>query len=180
MVTDHRDELLKKAVSLRRLIVSYTYGIVGSFELAEDVYQETIVVICNKFDEFKAGTNERAWIMEIARRTALGMVTKSYRKREHGMSDEALAALASDEQAHQDAEDVYKASQQQRSLEQCIKKLSPKARQLINERYVEQKSCDEIAEETKRSVNSIYVTLTRVRKALRNCVQKIIPDGIIE
>ncbi len=179
-MTDARDNLLKEAVSLRRLIVSYTYGIVGSFELAEDVYQETIVVICNKFEQFKVGSNERAWILEIARRTALGLVTKAYRKREHGVSNEALSALASDVEAQQAAEALHKSSQQQQSLDQCLEKLSPKARSLITQRYVDNLSCDDIAMHNKRSVNSIYVTLTRIRKTLRACVGKMMPDGVFE
>lgn len=162
------------------MIVSYTYGIVGSFELAEDVYQETIVVICNKYEQFETGTNERAWILEIARRTALGLITKSYRKREHGLSEDALAALASDEHAQQQAETIYQVSQQQQSLEQCLKKLSPKARSLINQRYVDNISCEEIALHHKRSLNSIYVTLTRIRKSLRTCVGKLMPDEVFE
>lgn len=175
-----RDELLKKAVSLRRMVISYTYGIVGSFELAEDVYQECIVVICNKADSFRPGSNAQAWIMEIARRTALGMVTKSYRKREHGISDDALAALANDQQAQDEAEDLLQTAVDQEALQHCLDKLSPKAQALVKQRYLDQLPCDEIASKAKRSLNSIYVTLTRIRKSLRDCIHKQVPDGGFE
>lgn len=178
--TEVRDQLLKKAVALRRMVISYTYGIVNSFELAEDVYQECIVVICNKYESFTPGTNEQAWILEIARRTALGLVTKSYRKREHAISDEALVALANDEVAQAEAERMLKHASQEKALQQCVQKLSPKAKALIKQRYVDNTSCERIAEMSKRSLNSIYVTLTRIRKSLKACIRKCMPESDVE
>ena len=178
--TEVRDQLLKQAVSLRRLVISYTYGIVNSFELAEDVYQECIVVICNKYESFTPGTNAQAWILEIARRTALGLVTKSYRKREHAISDEALAALANDDAAQDEAEQLLKHASQEKALQHCVEKLSPKAKAMIKQRYIDNTPCERIAELSKRSLNSIYVTLTRIRKSLKACIAKRLPESDFE
>jgi len=162
-----RDTLLKKVVELRRVVLGYTVGIVGSPEMAEDVYQETAVVVCNKAHQFRPDGNLRAWILEIARRTALDMLRKH--SRNSVLSAEALDALAADEDAQAAAEAPFC---KQRALDACMGQLSDKARTLLRRRYAEDTPCEAMAKKDKRPLNTIYVALSRIRTQLRECIER--------
>ena len=50
----------------QRRIFSYIYTLVPSRSDAEDILQETSLVICEKFSDFKIGTDFAAWACQIA------------------------------------------------------------------------------------------------------------------
>ena len=63
-------EARKRLVALltrhQRQIFSYIYVLVPKRADAEDLLQETSLVICEKFNEFKEGTDFVAWACQIA------------------------------------------------------------------------------------------------------------------
>src|SRR5438270_7565090 len=63
-------EARKRLVALltrhQRQIFSYIYVLVPKRADAEDLLQETSLVICEKFDDFKEGTDFVAWACQIA------------------------------------------------------------------------------------------------------------------
>src|SRR5215216_1469947 len=66
----HEAESRKRLVALltrhQRQIFSYIYVLVPNRADAEDLLQETSVVICEKFDEFREGSDFVAWACQIA------------------------------------------------------------------------------------------------------------------
>jgi len=173
MVHARRDAMLKKVVEMRRLVLGYATGITGSLNLAEDVFQEAVVVVCNKADEFQPDSNLRAWVLEIARRTALDMIRKAKRDRP-ALSVEALDALARDERV---GTETREPDARLRALQRCLEELSERARQMLQRRYAENLSCQRIAQEEKRPLGSIYVSLTRIRARLRACILGRLDQG---
>ncbi len=57
-------------------------------------------------------------------------------------------------------------------LRSCLETLSPKARKVVNLKYVEGLSGVQIAELVGSKVHSVYVSLTRAHRSLEACVQK--------
>ena len=57
---DRNKQLMLLMTQHQRRIFSYIYTLVPYRHDAEDLLQETSKVICEKFDEFKEGTGERA------------------------------------------------------------------------------------------------------------------------
>ena len=53
-------------VQHQRQIFSFIYSLAPDRHDAEDLLQETSLVICEKFGEFKPGTNFLAWACQIA------------------------------------------------------------------------------------------------------------------
>src|SRR5262245_13196297 len=59
-------QLMLLMVRHQRQILAYIYTLVPDRHDAEDLLQETSLVICEKFVEFKPGTNFLAWACQIA------------------------------------------------------------------------------------------------------------------
>src|SRR5436190_19336309 len=63
---DSRKRLVGLLTRHQRQIFSYIYVLVPNRADAEDLLQETSVVICEKFHEFREGTDFVAWACQIA------------------------------------------------------------------------------------------------------------------
>src|SRR5215471_21378774 len=64
--TENRKRLLVLMTKHQRQIFAYIYALVPNRYDAEDLLQETCVVICEKFHEFEEGTDFVAWACQIA------------------------------------------------------------------------------------------------------------------
>src|SRR3954468_7653735 len=63
---ESRKRLVALMTRYQRQIFSYIYVLVPNRNDAEDLLQETSVVICEKFNEFREGTDFVAWACQIA------------------------------------------------------------------------------------------------------------------
>lgn len=132
---------------------------------AADVLQKVNLVLWRKQDDFEVGTNFRAWAYSVARFEVLAHFKK--RKREGiVLLDEELLGMIADEipdaLVHQDSRLV--------ALEDCLRKLRPQDRELLNHRYKSNLGLAEFAVGVGRSVSGLSVTLHRLRAILRECV----------
>jgi RNA polymerase sigma-70 factor, ECF subfamily len=132
---------------------------------AEDVFQNTSVVLWEKFDTFERGTNFLAWACRIAYFEALYDRRKS--RRVKTLSDAAWEALASDALQRSDAREEH-----QETLADCLQKLKPADRQLLHEKYFLQRSVADIAAAGAKSVYSIYRSLSRIHDSLLQCMRR--------
>ena len=64
--TEGRKRLMMLMTRHQRQIFSYIYILVPNRSDAEDLLQETSLVICEKFHEFEEGTDFVAWACQIA------------------------------------------------------------------------------------------------------------------
>src|SRR5213080_4118655 len=64
--TESRKRLMALMTRHQRQVFSYIYVLVPNRADAEDLLQETSLVICEKFHEFRPGTDFVAWACQIA------------------------------------------------------------------------------------------------------------------
>src|ERR1700761_1926478 len=64
--TEGRKRLMALMTRHQRQIFSYIYVLVPNRSDAEDLLQETSLVICEKFNQFEDGTDFVAWACQIA------------------------------------------------------------------------------------------------------------------
>jgi RNA polymerase sigma-70 factor, ECF subfamily len=139
---------------------------------AEDVLQNAACIVLAKISAYEHGTNFRAWSYAILRNEVSNHLKKN-RRRLLSLSNEAVAHFESMVVAQPDAQ-----SAPLTRLNQCLQKLQKKMRDLIRLRYESGMSVQEIADEVGRPVDSVYVTLSRLRKALTDCVgREPVVDG---
>lgn len=142
----------------------YILSIVPDFSMADDVIQETFLVVTRKAASFELGTSFPAWVKTIARYKALEAI-RSGRGRFESLSDEVIEALSAER--HEFRTDT---DERLTLLASCIEELAPQAKRSINLRYRNDHLPPEIASRMSCTIQSINVTLSRARSFLRDCV----------
>ncbi|MCM8538437.1 MAG: sigma-70 family RNA polymerase sigma factor [Lentisphaeraceae bacterium] len=132
---------------------------------AQDVIQETFITITAKANDFKEGSNFRAWAYTIARFKVLEVFKKSKREANR-LSEAAINILANE------AEDLDVDNPKTEALNSCLQKLSEKTATMIELRYKDGLKPSKIAERIGWTAEAVYVALSRTRTSLKNCIQK--------
>jgi RNA polymerase sigma-70 factor (ECF subfamily) len=130
-----------------------------------DVLQETNLVLWQKRDRFKPGTNFLAWASRIARYEVMHCRDRAKRAGSLPFSDELLNVLAESLTPDQSHETLLTA------LDGCLEKLNEKQRDLIEQRYTPGRSLEQHAEKIGTSAGSLRVALHRIRQSLKRCVE---------
>jgi RNA polymerase sigma-70 factor (ECF subfamily) len=139
---------------------------VGLLQEAEEVLQNTNVVMLSKHHQFVAGTNFFAWAAQIARFEILK--SRQRRKRDRlRFHDDFIDAVAGEMDARLDELDLRR-----QALEQCLGKLREKDRELIRRRYAPGASAKIEAEDLGRPANSVYQSIGRIRRTLLECIRR--------
>jgi RNA polymerase sigma-70 factor (ECF subfamily) len=160
------------AALLQRLFVqhaSHVRGFVVALlpdpSQADDVLQETFLTVTAKADAFDPSRDFVAWACGIAR-MKVREAGRRAAKRWRPLSDEVLDALA----ASVPADDA--ADERLAVLADCVGRLGPQSRRVIDLRYQQSHKPEEIARRMDWGVDSVYVALSRARAALRQCVER--------
>ena len=132
---------------------------------AEDVLQETNVVLWQKRDECADESVFAAWACKVAYYEVLGYLRDRARDRHH-FDDELVARIAESAQKHVNSLDARRDA-----LRGCLKKLSPAHQRLLHDRYAVSMSVTSMAEKLNKTVNAVSRALYQLRKALAACVQ---------
>lgn len=133
---------------------------------AEEVLQETNVIIWSKSSQFQAGTNFFAWACQIAHFEIL-----KYRSR-HKRSRLLLSEEFIEQVAAEAVEQIDLLESRRSALQICLSKLRDKDRQLIESRYAPGEKGKDLAEQIGRPANSVYQSLGRIRRTLLECIQR--------
>lgn len=137
----------------------------------DDVFQEVALVLWRKFDEFDATRSFGAWARGIAVRKVLQSFDKT-RRAPVPFAPETLEAIL----AAFDAEEPA-ASPRDAALVACIGKLPEKSRSLVAMRYDEGLSLDAIARRIASTLDAVNKALSRIRSALRECIEQRVAEA---
>jgi RNA polymerase sigma-70 factor (ECF subfamily) len=166
---DRTKELVLLMTQHQRRIFSYIYTLVPDRHAAEDILQETSLVVCEKFAEFRTGTDFVAWACQIAWWQVRAARTKFARSKVV-FDDKVLESVA-----RTAAEMLPEQDARHEALSKCLQKLNPRDRELLMTRY--ESGVEEAARRTGRSLVAAYKALTRLRKLLHDCVTNQLSTG---
>ena len=152
----------------QRRIYAFILTMVPNHGDAEDLFQETVLLMWSKFDTFAPGTSFAAWGYTIARYQVLS-VRKRHSTRGVLFSQAAVELLQNESDRF-----VEQTDSRMQALRQCIDKLGPKDYELICMRYRNEVTIKSIAEQMGRSVQGVYKRIARIHDALLQCVRKAI------
>lgn len=132
----------------------------------EDLVQQVFVNAYVHLDQYQSGRDFGKWIRTIARNA----VREELRRRSRYANrlktyGEILAGRISDEQGASLHEELLL-----EALRHCMGKLSGDAARIVQLRYAQGKSFDEIGKALGRSANAVRQVLCRVRVRLRQCI----------
>lgn len=168
-VRTDRLDLVRLLTRHQAFILAYAHAIVRDHHLAEDTYQEVGLILARDWERLPAGV-PLPWLKELVRRKALEV---GRRARRHALfSSETLEALgeafpASDE----DGDEGLRSA-----MADCVRKLPEAIRAVVEARYRDGSSCEDIAVAAGRSVQGVYALLKRARQALAACVGQVDPS----
>ncbi len=157
-------EFLRLFGQLHKNLFMFVMTLVHNREAADDILQESAMVIWREFDKFELGTDFRKWAFSIAYHQVLAW--RARRKRDRLVfSEEFLAAIQSDLAQHENW-----LALRAESLAECLQKLPGHQRTLVELRYREGNSIEQLAEQLSRNADAIYRMLSRIRYALYDCI----------
>ena len=167
------EEFIRAFTQSQRPLFLYILPLVGNPSDADEVLQETNLVIWSKWDQFEEGTNFVAWVRAIARLEVFRFRRTRGRKLCF-LEDDVLEIVASRNETV--SEEVYL---RQEALALCITQLRAKDRELIQMRYSPGVNGDQVADMLGRPANSVYQSLGRIRRTLMECVKhRLAEEGV--
>jgi RNA polymerase sigma-70 factor, ECF subfamily len=164
--SDRTSEFVALFALHNRGIYKYILTLLANSDSTQEVFQETSVVLWHKFDEFQPGTSFLAWACRVAYFEVLKH-RQSYRRDRLRFNDDLLHTLAEERSTGEGMLQVRR-----RALPDCMEKLPPNDRELIEQRYAGDETILQIAERTGRPSNTLYKALERIRRTLMKCIEE--------
>jgi RNA polymerase sigma-70 factor (ECF subfamily) len=166
------DEFVRLLGQNQRRIFVYVLSLVPRWSDAEEIVQETNLLLWREFGQFEPGTNFAAWACRVAFHQVLAWRKRRQRDRLE-FNDGVLAVSAEAIKVSDELED------RQAALSGCLEELPVHHRELIRLRYNEGQDVQHIAARQERSTEAVYRALSRVRQALYDCVtRKLSREGL--
>ncbi len=165
----NQDQVTKEAFRYKDALISHAFSYLKDWALAEDVVQESFLVVFNKWQEFEPGSNLYAWLKKIVFYKSQEMVrarSKTLTVGEEGLLD-TVNSLLENNFSHAQV-DSFK--QRRIWLQECIAKLNTKSIKIINDYYWSKLRGEDIAQKYNFSVNVVRLTLMRSRETLQKCI----------
>ena len=164
--SDCREEFMRLYAVNSRRVYGYIRSLVPLHEDADDVFQETCVVLWRRFDEYEFDTNFYAWARRIAYFQVMS-IRKRHASSRLQFNEAFLDAVHEETELQSD-----KQKQHWTLLEHCLCKLRDKDRHLILQRYAKKQTVKTLAEQIGRPVGAVYKSLVRIEHALLKCVHE--------
>ncbi|PCJ57997.1 MAG: hypothetical protein COA79_14595 [Planctomycetota bacterium] len=164
-------KLAEEAFGFKNSMVAYAYAIVKDWAAAEDVVQDSYIVVIEKQAKFKEGTSLTQWVKRIVFLKCMERLRKN--KKLTLVGDESLEALISRIIESKSSENDMSIQEMKiNALKDCMKKFKIEIIKVIHAFYWEKTSIREIANQMEISENTIRLRLLKYRKSLKTCVTK--------
>jgi RNA polymerase sigma-70 factor (ECF subfamily) len=163
-----QDLFLKLFVAHEEALRGFIRALVPGREDAREVMQDTAALLWRKFGQLRAPEDFRRWAFGVARLQAREFLRD--RGRDRHVFGESVQALIE----RQAEEAVQSLDLRRNALEQCLAKLAPEQRSLLDAAYQPGVRIDELAVRNGRSPMALYKTLHRIRLLLIECTRRIL------
>ncbi|MDA7916226.1 sigma-70 family RNA polymerase sigma factor [Verrucomicrobia bacterium] len=139
---------------------------------ADDVMQETALVLWRKFGEYDHCKPFLPWAKQFVYFQVLSHRKKQQTRRKY-FSESALEKLAEDGMEQDEGEKGLLDAQRQ-ALGGCRAKLSKEDQELLAFRYAKDGALQDLAASSGKTVNALSLSLHRIRRKLLDCVDRVL------
>jgi RNA polymerase sigma-70 factor (ECF subfamily) len=159
--------LMGEFVAGRHSLFAYIYGFIRNPHDAEDLFQEVWLRFSRALGDGVEIRDQAKW----CRGTARNLILHYWRDRRDDkvVADQELLELV--ELAFVEQDQDY-AQAQREVLAECVGELPPKAQHLLRLKYEQGLTVKRLASDLKQSSAAVFMSLSRVRRLLRDCAQK--------
>jgi RNA polymerase sigma-70 factor (ECF subfamily) len=161
------DQFVARFVRSQDRIYAYVATLLVNRADAEEVFQETSLILWKKWREFDPARDFVRWACGIAYLEVRNFLRKRQTASRVGLSEHVLAQVA---QTRLDSQPLLDARRP--ALAACLDRLRPEQRALLERCYAGKDSVKVIAAEIGKTANGLYLTLKRLRRALFDCVNR--------
>ena len=161
------DRLAMQVLFARHHVRVYRFvlRLVGNPTVAEYLISEVFLDVWRQADRFEGRSAVSTWLLAIARFKALSALRK---KPDEELDDETAEAI---EDTADDPEVALEKKDKSAVLRQCLAKLSPEHREIIDLVYYHEKSVEEVAEIVGIPENTVKTRMFYARKKLAELLQ---------
>jgi len=154
----------------QRSVSAYISSLVPNFQDSDDILQNVAVIAVKKFVQFDKNRSFISWVMGIARNEILKYYTE--KGKTHAIPDiEAIKSIADVYESELSANDRYERDMKA-ALSSCIERLRGKWKHILEMYYLREQSSSRIAQQLAMTRSNVFVSLHRIRYALKECVSK--------
>lgn len=157
------------------MLLSFIHALVRDGNDAEDIFQEVGVLVLK--DGSKAPRDSRlfaAWCRGVAR----NLVLHHWRSKQRSkvVANEQLLDVL--ELAYQEAKpEELLAQQRSAALADCLRELADRPREVIDMRYFQRLTSEEIGQQLDRTAAAVRKMLARIRAQLEQCIEQRLAHG---
>jgi RNA polymerase sigma-70 factor, ECF subfamily len=162
------EEFVELSSSHQRQLLGYIFTLVRNMDDAEDLLQQTSLILWRKFDDYQPGTDFMRWACCIAHLEVLSFLRRRQRDSLH-LDEQLLMQLADTRLGRAKRYEQYR-----EGLQRCRERLTATDRELLELCYGGTLSTKEIAVKLDRSADSIYHSLQRIRRVLFDCITRVV------
>lgn len=148
-------------------LFGYIYSLVRDFNDADDLFQQTCLVLWKKFVEYDRSKSFLVWACGVARLEAANFLRSRERRRRYFSDAVGERLLDSHAELEHDLLQEWR-----EALTGCLAKLRPVDRELLEACYGRSSQIAEVARVQNRPVTSVHNSLRRIRRALFECVHR--------
>jgi RNA polymerase sigma-70 factor (ECF subfamily) len=147
-------------------VSAFISSMIPRFPDADDILQQVAVAIVQDYGRYDKERSFVAWAIGIAKNKIL--MYRREKARERSVLDaEAMRAVA-EVYEH----DFAEFNDMRKALRTCVGKAKVRWQQILEMRYSRGLSTTRIAEQLGMTQNAIFITLHRIRLALRDCIMR--------
>lgn len=151
-------------VTHQRRVYGFILTVVPHTADADEIFQDTSLILWKKIDSFELGSDFVAWANAIAFNLVRNYRAAKSRDR-HLFSEDLMATIA--DRRIERAEEL---DDRLAALSTCLDKLAAGDRELVRLCYGGTESITQVAEQRNQSRNAVYQRLHRVRRKLVECI----------
>lgn len=164
---DRTNAFIPLIMSSQRALKNYLYSLHPHAGDLDDLFQETSLKLWEVFGEYDSSRPFLPWALRIAYFQVLRF--RKTRSRDRLVFSDDLVELLAGEAPAAGQADLVRAG-----LDDCLQKLTPRARQVLLARYSENSSITEVAKETRQSVHALYRILEKARGQVATCLHRLL------
>jgi RNA polymerase sigma-70 factor (ECF subfamily) len=159
------EDFMRLFLSCQPRLFAFIRSLVFSRVDADDVLQETALVLWEKFEQYEPGTRFDRWAFRIAHFQV--MYHRQKKARERLRFSDALVERLGEEMVN----DTPRLEATQRALTQCLDQLPDLDQELIRQRYRGDTTNRDLARDSGRSESAISRALNRIYVKLMLCIE---------
>ncbi|MEJ5261020.1 MAG: sigma-70 family RNA polymerase sigma factor [Anaerohalosphaeraceae bacterium] len=157
---------LRLYAGIQTKLFAFILSVVHNRNDAEELFQETSVILWERFETYDSDKSFASWALGIARNKVLEYLRANKRSRKL-FSDSVYEQILRIAESGED--DI---SQRVSALKTCLQTLKEMDRKLISFRFHENIPVKLLSQHTGRSADSLYKSLSRIFHFLKLCIER--------